>query len=222
MLRTVACGGGWKPSVAAIGEAQIEALVQPFLDGVPGGVAVPDGMYGQLAAYLELLLKWNARTNLTAIRAPEEIVKRHFGESLFAAGVLMVRLGDVQEVMDLGSGAGFPGVPTQILLPRVRMTLVESQGKKAAFLREVTRVLGLDAAVWANRVEAMAAERQFDAVMLRAVDRMEAMVEAGRARVRRGGMLLEMVGESGGSPTEGDVEAIPVPCRAGSLVRLTR
>jgi len=153
----------------------IAGLLRPYV--VPEASADWPGVYGRLAAYLDLILKWNARTNLTAIRTPEEIVRRHFGESLFAGG----HLGACRTLLDFGSGAGFPGIPIQLLRPELAVTLAESQGKKAAFLREAVRTLGLNSEVWAGRVEAMPAERRFEAVALRAVDTMDAaVVEAGR------------------------------------------
>ncbi|MGA8938340.1 MAG: 16S rRNA (guanine(527)-N(7))-methyltransferase RsmG [Acidobacteriaceae bacterium] len=176
-------------------EARIAELLRPYI----GSAEVPVGLYGQLSTYLELLTKWNARTNLTAIREPEEIVRRHFGESLFAG----LQIGSRQEagatLLDFGSGAGFPGLPIQLLRPEMRVTLAESQGKKASFLREVVRTLGLTTEVWAGRVEAMpeaaGAARQFDSVTLRAVDNMEkAMMEA-RLRVRSGGWLVALTTE---------------------------
>ena len=114
------------------------ALLKPY---VQGGVAPQ--LAAQLVDYLELLLKWNARTNLTAIRDPDEIVRRHFGESLFLGAHLGAHLRDCSTLLDFGSGAGFPGVPVQLLQPEIAVTLAESQGKKAAFLREVVRHFGL-------------------------------------------------------------------------------
>lgn len=203
--------------LATLNEEQIRLLLAPYIEALPEAVEVPVGLYGQLRAYLELLLRWNERTNLTAIRAPEEMVQRHFGESLFAGGVLGRFVGGTAEVLDFGSGAGFPGLPVQLLLPQVRVTLAESQGKKAAFLREVVRSLGLRTEVWAGRVEAMPVGRCFDAVMLRAVDRMGAMVDAGRTRVRAGGVLVELTGSS-----EGAGEVFAMPQRSGSVVRVGR
>ena len=198
-----------------VSEAQIKEWVAPYLADLPAGVLVDDSLYLQLGRYLEVLLRWNARTNLTSIREPEGIVRRHFGESLFAG----CRLGEVvkpgAEALDLGSGAGFPGIPVQLLLPGVKVVLAESQGKKAAFLREVVRELGLSCKVVAGRVEAMEAGRRFDAVMMRAVDKMEAMVTVGRSRLKEGGVLLEMTGDGAG---RGRVFAMPE--RAGSFVRL--
>lgn len=138
--------------------------------------------YEKLSLYLELILKWNARTNLTAIREPQEIVQRHFGESLFLGSLPALGLASGFTMLDFGSGGGFPGVPIQILRPDLRVTLAESQGKKAAFLREVLRTLGLASEVWAARVETMAKDRRFDVVAMRAVDRMPLAIRAGADR----------------------------------------
>ncbi|HTV07701.1 MAG TPA: 16S rRNA (guanine(527)-N(7))-methyltransferase RsmG [Candidatus Aquilonibacter sp.] len=159
-----------------------------------------DPLLEQLSTYLDLLLRWNARINLTAIRRPEEIVQRHFGESLFTATQLAHRLAEEAELLDYGSGAGFPGLPIQILLPRLRVTLAESQARKVAFLRETVRVLALKTEVWPRRVEEMAPSRRFDAVTLRAVDRMTLSLEAATDRVRDGGWLAALVGRDGQIP----------------------
>jgi 16S rRNA (guanine527-N7)-methyltransferase len=173
----------------ALSESEIAGLLAPYLLGgqrLTGDSQGPEvdraTLYRQMAAYLELLLKWNARMNLTAIREPVEIVQRHFGESLFAGEFL----GDCATLLDYGSGAGFPGIPIRLLHPKVRVTLAESQGKKAAFLREAVRVLGLECEVWDGRVEAMPADRRFDTVAMRAVDGMgEAIPEASRRATNR-------------------------------------
>jgi 16S rRNA (guanine527-N7)-methyltransferase len=133
----------------------------------------------RLEAYLGLLVQWNARMNLTSVREPEAIVRRHFAECIFAAQQIPHQ---VKTLLDFGSGAGLPGIPIAICRPKIGVTLAESQGKKAAFLREAVRTLGLKAEVWGGRVEAMPAERVFDAVTLRAVDR---MAEACRVAVHR-------------------------------------
>lgn len=150
----------------------IASLLEPYV----GAAVLPYDLYSQLTVYLELILKWNVRINLTAIRDPGRIVQRHFGESLFAG--LQVDP-NCDSLLDLGSGAGFPGVPIQLLKPDLAVTLAESRGRKAAFLREVIRELGLKTVVWADRVENMPAKHQFHTVALRAVDEMnEAVVEA--------------------------------------------
>ncbi|WP_263417002.1 16S rRNA (guanine(527)-N(7))-methyltransferase RsmG [Terriglobus albidus] len=166
--------------MATLSLETLESLLQPYL---PAGI--PAGVVEKLSAYLELLLKWNARTNLTAIRQPEEMVRRHFGESLFAGGLVPEETGTL---LDLGSGGGFPGIPIQILRPEIAVTLAESQGKKAAFLREAVRTLGLKTEVWADRGEKLAG--RFDVVAMRAVDKMGEMIPVAEALVGPGGHLM--------------------------------
>jgi len=179
-------------NVATLPEDRIAHLLAPYLTSA----AVPPSIYAQLSVYLDLLVKWNARTNLTAIREPEEMVRRHFGESLFAGAQLGPRIRPDATLLDFGSGAGFPGLPIQLLLPGLRVTLAESQGKKASFLREAVRTLGLTSEVWAGRVEAMpevaGKPRQFDVVTLRAVDNMELATVEARRRVKPGGWLVAL------------------------------
>jgi 16S rRNA (guanine527-N7)-methyltransferase len=148
----------------------------------------------QLATYLELLLRWNRRFNLTAVREAENIVTRHFGESLFAAAHLFPppeasdeRAGDGPslsecgaapaaggegkycDLVDVGSGAGFPGMVVKIWRPSLRVVLIEAQQKKASFLREVIRQLGFgEAEVMAARAETAAVRARV--VTLRAVE----------------------------------------------------
>lgn len=134
--------------------------------------------------YLSLIVRWNARMNLTAVRDEEGILSRHFVESIAFARALPAGIGTL---LDFGSGAGFPGVPIAICRPEVSVTLAESQGKKAAFLQEVVRTLGLKVQVHAGRAEELQAG--FDCVVMRAVDRMEKAVEVGAALVRPDGWL---------------------------------
>ncbi len=174
--------------MATLTEIEIAELVAPYLysDGRPGLAAPPDSIFGQLSVYLDLLLRWNSRTNLTAIRDPEEIVRRHFGESLFAGR----HLGRCATLLDFGSGAGFPGLPIAILRPDIAVTLAESQNKKASFLREVARTLGLMVEICAARVETMPEDRRFDCVTLRAVDKMDSAVQAASERAREQMLVL--------------------------------
>lgn len=181
----------------ALSDERLRVLLSPYLDQAPPpneGLQRRNAtdLYPLLGAYLDVLLKWNARTNLTSVRDPEAIAQRHFGESLFAGLQLGPFLLDGARVLDLGSGAGFPGIPIQLLYPGITVTLAESQSKKSAFLREVVRALGLPSVVWAGRVETMPPGTCFDAVTLRAVDRMAEMVQVGWARVQDRGVLLQM------------------------------
>ena len=152
-----------------------------------GIAALPPGAYGQFYAYLELLLRWNRRLNLTAVREPEEIIRRHLVECTFAAQHLPR---DIASLLDYGSGAGLPGIPIAICRPEIRVTLAEAQGKKAAFLREALRVLGLNGEVYDGRVETMPEELRFDAVSMRAVEKMELAIPIAVRRVKRYLILL--------------------------------
>ncbi|MGA3372514.1 MAG: 16S rRNA (guanine(527)-N(7))-methyltransferase RsmG [Terracidiphilus sp.] len=137
--------------------------------------------------YLSLILRWNSSVNLTAIRDEESILRRHFVESIHCARALPAGVGTV---LDFGSGAGFPGIPIALCRPEIAVTLAESNGKKAAFLQEARRVLGVAAKVHSGRAEALRTE--FDCVTLRAVDRMESAVHAAARLVRPGGWLALM------------------------------
>ena len=105
----------------------------------------------QIQKYIDILLAWNDKVNLTAIRDPLEILHRHFCESMFAAPAVPVENG---RLADVGSGGGFPGLPLKIIRPNLQVFLIESNIKKATFLAEVIRELGLsEARVLVNRYE---------------------------------------------------------------------
>jgi 16S rRNA (guanine527-N7)-methyltransferase len=135
-----------------------------------GITVLPGSCYDQFSNYLELLLRWNARLSLTAIREPRQIIRRHFAECAFAAQHLPV---DIESLLDYGSGAGLPGIPFAICRPEIRVTLAEAHGKKASFLREVVRTIGTDTEVYDGRVETMVQGHPFHAVSMRAVEKME-------------------------------------------------
>lgn len=203
----------------------IAELLRPYLEPTgeasgSGAVVDPARICEQLVIYLELILKWNARMNLTAIRSPEEIVRRHFGESLFVGA----RLGSCGTLLDFGSGAGFPGVPIQLMRPDVLVTLAESRSKKAAFLREVVRSLELRSEVWAGRVEEMPAERGFDVVAMRAVDDMEAAVVEAGLRAKERVMVLGSANLPPGFGSEGFsvVEPVGLPGSDKSVLWVAR
>lgn len=166
--------------------AQIERLLLPY-------ASLSAGQLSQTRDYIALLLKWNARVNLTAVREPEQIVTRHFGESFFAARQLVPP--DWQgKVVDVGSGAGFPGVPLALWAPQAEVTLIESNSKKAAFLSEVIRALGLkNARVAGQRAELFAGSA--DIVTMRAVEQFERSLPAALRLVALGGRLALMIGK---------------------------
>jgi len=135
-------------------------------------------------AYLELIMRWNGRTNLTAIREVNAIIDRHLVECIACANLLPQGIGTL---LDFGSGAGFPGIPIVVCRPEIAVTLAESQGKKAAFLQEVARTLRLGVKVHTGRAQEIKAD--FDCVAMRAVDRMQLAIVAATKLVRSGGFL---------------------------------
>jgi 16S rRNA (guanine527-N7)-methyltransferase len=194
--------------------ARIAELLHPFLSdschSEPGqrpGESLPRGarrrepavlsasQLQSISTYIDILQHWNARINLTAVRNPEEIVTRHFGESLFAAGHLFpipysassassavkdleVDVAEARSpkaearLADVGSGAGFPGIPIKLWAPNISLTLIESNQKKATFLREVARALTLtDIDIQRARAETLPPST-FGTVTLRAVERL--------------------------------------------------
>jgi 16S rRNA (guanine527-N7)-methyltransferase len=171
---------------------RIASLLTPFLDA-PLAAAQLEA----LAAYLDLLLRWNTRVNLTAVREAESVVTRHFGESLFAAAHLLdPGSGAGLRAFDVGSGAGFPGLPLKIFCPALRLTLIESQHKKAAFLKEVIRALRLeDTDVFTGRAENYPEAGTGELVTLRAVEHFERILPIAARLLRPGN--LDADGDSG-------------------------
>ena len=159
-----------------------------------GSVRLTSSQIEQISIYLDLLLRWNAKTNLTAIRDPEEMVRRHFGESLFAATHLYSGEPSGQErLIDFGSGAGFPGIPIKIYASELHVTLIESQNKKATFLREVIRALGLkDIQVHAGRAEGSGLVAK--TVTMRAVEKFEQSLPMAVSLLDQNGRLALLIG----------------------------
>ncbi len=130
----------------------------------------------QIQQYIKILLLWNEKINLTAIRDPLEILYRHICESMYAAGAIPLKSG---RLADVGSGGGFPGLPLKIIQPDLHVFLVESNIKKVTFLAEVIRELGLKGAqVLARRYEELGEEvAPLDYVCSRALGEFSAFLE---------------------------------------------
>lgn len=181
--------------------ARIASLLAPF---TPGGLS--RHQLGQVSSYLELLLRWNSTPatrgiNLTSVRAPEEIVTRHFGESFFLASQVFPTPPESRlDAIDVGSGAGFPGLPLKIYVPRLQLTLIESQHKKATFLREVIRTLTLtDVNVFSGRLNAFVAGKNSSGaqlIALRAVERFAQALPAAAKLLEQNGRLALLIGSS--------------------------
>ena len=155
-----------------------------------------------LARYLALLLRWNATYNLTAIRDPREMVTKHLLDSLAMAPFVR----EVPTLADLGTGPGLPGIPLAVVTPGLRVTLVESNGKKARFMREALRVLGLgNAEVAESRIEALDRPGAFAAITARALATLPQIITLGGHLLAPGGVLLAM---KGARPDE-EIAALP-------------
>lgn len=146
-----------------------------------------------IAKYLDLLKRWNQTVPLTSIEDDAEMVARHFGESIFVGSLLPIRRG---RLADVGSGAGVPGFPLKIVFPELQVTLIESNIKKCAFLREVQTVLGLnDVEVVRSRYEDFpAAPATFDFVSARALGGYKRLLQWSKAVLRPQGRVILSLG----------------------------
>ena len=158
-----------------------------------GGKALTDSQLASLAKYLELLTRWNQTIPLTSIQDDTEVVARHFGESIFAGPLLPMSRG---RLADVGSGAGFPGLPLKIAFPELQVTLLEPSIKKCAFLREVQSALGLPGLdVVRNRYEDFhAAPGSFDFVCSRALGGYKRLLLWSKVVLKPGGHVILWLG----------------------------
>ncbi|HLH07960.1 MAG TPA: 16S rRNA (guanine(527)-N(7))-methyltransferase RsmG [Terriglobales bacterium] len=203
---------------------RIADLLAPFLCGT----SISTDQLNEVSLYLERLLRWNQRMNLTAIRDPDQIITRHFGESFFAGMQIMASEQSItRNAIDVGSGAGFPGLPIKILAPWLPMRLLEAQHRKAIFLREVVRDLDLQKCeVLAERAEVLVQSKAAvaDLVTIRAVERFENVLPIAAQLTSSKGRLLLLIGREQVSIT---LEAlpgfrwlppIPIPLSASRLI----
>jgi 16S rRNA (guanine527-N7)-methyltransferase len=142
-------------------------------------------------AYLSLFVRWSKKLNLSSIRDEEGILSRHFVECIAVTQSLP---SEITTLLDFGSGAGLPGIPIALCRPRIAVTLAESHIKKAAFLQEAVRVLGISAKVHADRAETLSEvpNQVFDCVTLRAVEKMPKAVAAAVKLIAPQGWLALM------------------------------
>jgi 16S rRNA (guanine527-N7)-methyltransferase len=168
----------------------------------------------RLLAFRDLLARWNRAYNLTAVRDPAQMVSRHLLDSLALAPQLAALAARGGRLADLGTGPGLPGIPLAIALPGLQVALVESNGKKARFLREAVRLLGLDnATVVEARIEAYDAPGRFDAITARALATIPRILELGGHLLAAGGQLLAMKGQR----PDDELAALPRTWRVRSL-----
>jgi 16S rRNA (guanine527-N7)-methyltransferase len=160
-------------------------------EGLTGlGINLSDGARARLLAYVNLLQKWNRTYNLTAVRDPVKMVSHHLLDCL--AVLPHVR---AHALADIGSGAGLPGIPLAIALPALQVTLVESNQKKAAFLRQAKLELKLDNLhIACDRVERWQPQDKFDVVIARALTDLPELIALAGRHVKDRGYLVAMKG----------------------------
>jgi 16S rRNA (guanine527-N7)-methyltransferase len=176
-----------------------------------------------LLTYEKELLEWNQKFNLTAIRDSESIRTKHFLDSFSC--VLAWKASPPNRLIDVGTGAGLPGIPLKILYPNLRLTLVESVGKKAMFCQHIVRLLGLE---HVNVIKARAEEvgqdshhrEQYDWAVARAVAKLNVLSEFLLPLVKIGGRMLAQKGESG--PAEAQSAEKAMKLLGGNLRELVQ
>ena len=184
----------------------LPADLPPLLRAGLADLQLDPALETPLLDYLSLLLRWNRTYNLTAVRDPREMVTKHLLDSLAMHPYVdgLARAGGA--LADLGTGAGLPGIPLAIAKPGLRVTLVESAGKKARFMREAVRQLKLaDVQVAESRIEALDMPGAFDAITARALATLPLLVEWGGPLLKPDGRLLAMKGVE---PAE-EIAALP-------------
>ncbi|MEO1766540.1 16S rRNA (guanine(527)-N(7))-methyltransferase RsmG [Thiobacter aerophilum] len=155
------------------------------------GVALLSSQEAKLIAYLELLLKWNKVYNLTAVREPQAMVTQHLLDSLS----VLPHLGEVATLVDVGAGAGLPGIPLAIARPQLKVVLADASHKKTSFMQQALLELALpNASVRCERVERLRLSAPADAVICRAFADLKEFARLARHLVAPGGRLLAMKG----------------------------
>jgi 16S rRNA (guanine527-N7)-methyltransferase len=169
----------------------------PLTEGARSlGLNLSQKQIGNFSCYLSLLLSWNAKFNLTAIRSPAAIIRLHFIDSLALAPFISPN----GRILDVGSGAGFPGIPLKIYAPKLNLLLVEAHRRKANFLREVVRSLNLTGVeVIEGRAEKLSSEDvgQFNEVVTRALGSLDNFLRISMPLLYTGGRSIIMHGPKG-------------------------
>jgi 16S rRNA (guanine(527)-N(7))-methyltransferase RsmG len=160
------------------------------------GLTLSEAQLRQFGIYADMLLEWNARMNLTAITEPEEIAAKHFLDSLLL--LKCVELPEGESVIDVGTGAGFPGLPLKIARPDLRLTLLDSSAKRTGFLREAAKALGLEAEAVQGRAEELGQmpgyRERYGLVTARAVAALPVLCEYCLPLARLGGTFAALKG----------------------------
>ena len=161
------------------------------------GLCLTPGQVESFRVYHRELAVWNQRMNLTAIVDPEEAQVRHFVDSLTVARVLTGPVRDHGRMLDVGAGAGFPGLPLKLMFPGMHLSMLDSVGKKTSFLEHMVETLGLeDVDIYNGRAEDLALRPElresFDVVVSRGVARMRVLMEYTLPYCRVGGIVVTL------------------------------
>ncbi|KZY29274.1 16S rRNA methyltransferase G [Oleiphilus sp. HI0081] len=176
------------------------------------GITLNEEQNGLLLDYLELLIKWNKAYNLTAIRDPEEMLIKHLVDSLSIAPYIKG-----QDIADIGTGPGLPGIPMAILFPEKRFLLVDSNGKKTRFLTQSKITLSLaNIEIVHGRVESVAQDKQFDQIMSRAFTALDNMVKLCKHLLTEKGEFLAMKGLH----PKDEINALPIDYHVKNAIKL--
>lgn len=170
---------------------------KPLLDYAKvNNISLPENAVESLTVYGNLLLEWNEKINLTAIKDPDEIVVKHFIDSLSLLKIISPKSGE--SLIDVGTGAGFPGMVIKILRPELKVTLLDGHAKRFIFLEDLQNQLGIKAENLHIRAELAAKEEKyrekFDYVTARAVARLNTLSEYCMPFVKKGGTFVSMKG----------------------------
>ena len=174
------------------------------------GIKVTDEMIVKFQKYLDLLMEWNQKINLTALKTEEEIIEKHFYDSLLMAEEIKF---DDQSLLDVGTGAGFPGIPLKIVFEDLFVTLLEPTLKRVNFLDIVIKELGLKKIVTINkRAEDYVkdARSYYDLVTARAVSRLNMLLELCMPLVKIDGLFLAMKGSKGEEEIQESINALKI------------
>jgi 16S rRNA (guanine527-N7)-methyltransferase len=176
-----------------ISAARIAKELEPY------GLNANESLCTQIRSYIEMLLVWNRKMSLTAVADPVEIIRFHFGESIFALTAGAISDG---RLADVGSGAGFPGLPIRLACPSINLTMIESNIKKCTFLREVSRKLRIDGDVRVlnSRMEDVpphspSADERFDFISARAVGDFDVLLDFAIRFLAKKGRLVLWIGQ---------------------------
>lgn len=176
------------------------------------GISLSDHQCGQFVAYYEMLVDWNLRMNLTAITESDEVLLKHFMDSVVSAQV--VDYGGYGSLIDVGTGAGFPGIPLKIVFPHLQVTLVDALNKRIGFLNAVIEALGLEGIEAIHgRAEDLARtdlRDAYDLCVSRAVSQLNVLCEYCMPFIKVGGQFISYKGSKTKEELEASGNAIEV------------